>query len=101
MAVGHRPLANTTGAMATLRRCLMELDVSRARKYRTHDIRRGQAADLRKGGASLYEILSAGEWSSRAWLRYLDLQELETGVVLEAHVDESSSGGGDQVQDDV
>ena len=35
------------------------------------------------------------------YLRYLDLQQLEGGAVLEAHVGESSSKVGDQVQDDV
>ena len=64
-------------------------------------MRRGHADDLREGGASLYEIFSAGEWSSPAYSKYLDLQELEAGAVLEAYVDESSSEDGDQVQDDV
>lgn len=40
-------------------------------------------------GASLYEILKAGEWSSPAFLNYLDLHELEKEAVVEAHMDES------------
>ena len=40
-------------------------------------------------GASLYEILKAGEWSSPAFLSYLDLHELEKEAVVEAHLDES------------
>ena len=43
----------------------------------------------------MYQILSAGEWSSPAYLSYLNLQELEAGAVLLAHVDESSSEDGD------
>ena len=102
MAVGPRPFGSISraGALGTLRRCLWELDVLGARKYRTHDIRRGLADDLRESGASLSEILPAGELSSPAYLRYLDLQELEAGAVLQAHVDESSSEDVDSVQDD-
>ena len=40
-------------------------------------------------GASLYEILEAGEWSSPAFMKYLDYHRLEAEVVLQAHVDES------------
>lgn len=100
MAVGHRPFAHISpgGALGTLRRCLVELGVQGARKYRTHDLRRGHADDLREKGANLYEILSAGEWSSPAYLKYLDLHELEAGAVLQAHVDESSSEGDDDEQ---
>ena len=60
-------------------------------KYRTHDLRRGHAEDLRLSGASLYEILRAGEWRSLAFLSYLNQMALEHDVVLQAHVDESSS----------
>ena len=59
--------------------------------YRTHDLRRGHAKDLQVNGATLYEILAAGEWRSPAFLSYLDLAELERDVVVEAHLDESSS----------
>ena len=40
-------------------------------------------------GASLYEILEAVEWSSPAFMKYLDYHQLEAEVVLQAHVDES------------
>ena len=40
-------------------------------------------------GASLYEILEAGQWSSPAFLKYLNLCQLEADVVVQAHVDES------------
>ena len=76
----------------------MVLGVQGAMKYRTHDLRRGHADDLREMGASLYEILSAVEWSSPAFLKYLDLQARQAGAVLQAHVDESSSEDGDENQ---
>jgi hypothetical protein len=33
--------------------------------------------------------LDAGEWLSPAFLKYLDVSQLEKNVVLQAHVDES------------
>ena len=78
-------------ALTRLRCCLSEMTVPEAKYYRTHDLRRGHAKDLFQNGATLYEILSAGEWRSPAFLSYLDYGELESGVVWEAHADESSS----------
>ena len=40
-------------------------------------------------GASLFEILEAGEWRSPAFMKYLDYHRLEADVVVQAHVDES------------
>ena len=34
-------------------------------------------------------ILDAGEWSSPAFLAYLEKEELEAEVVLQAHLDDS------------
>ena len=36
------------------------------------------------------EILNAGGWRSPAFMRYLNLEELETDAVVQAHLDESS-----------
>ena len=62
-----------------------------AGKHRTHDLRRGHCKDLQQKGASLYEILQAGEWKSPAFLSYMDMAELDRDVVAEAMRDESSS----------
>jgi hypothetical protein len=59
-------------------------------KFRTHDLRRDHADDLRASGASLWVILTAGQWSSPAFLKYLDTGKLEADAVLQAHLDESS-----------
>ena len=82
-------------ALQTLRRILGALDVKDNWSYRTHDLRRGHALDLQRSGlavhcmscraspslgvagAPLYEILAAGEWSSPAFLQYLDFWKLE------------------------
>ena len=77
-------------ALDYLRSVLNELKVPKAMEYRTHDLRRGHARDLQSSGATLYEILSAGEWRSPAFLQYLDISTLERDMVVEAHVDESS-----------
>ena len=42
-------------------------------------------------GAPLSEILEAGEWSSPAFLKYLDLLRLNTELVVQAHAVESDS----------
>ena len=70
----------------TLRTQLQALGVKDALRYRTHDFRRGHAKDLVAAGASLREILNAGEWRSAAFLSYLDKDELECDATLEAHV---------------
>ncbi len=98
LPVGSKPFAEYTQgkALAILRGALLTIGTEDAKLYRTHDFRRGHAKDLQMNGASLYEILCAGEWRSPAFLEYLDLMELEKGVVVEAHLVESSSEGGDE-----
>ena len=76
-------------ALIRLREILDKSHTPEARAYGTHDLRRGHARDLQRRGASLHEILMAGEWRSPAFLKYLDLLALERDVVVEAHVDES------------
>ena len=76
-------------AICTLRRMLADLDVKQAGLYRTHDLRRGHALDLQCSGAALWEILNAGEWTSPAFLKYLDLHRLDKELVVQAHIDES------------
>ena len=89
---GSRPFAafDASGALAALRHWLGILGVRDANKHRTHDIRRGHARDLQQSGASLMEILRAGEWRSAAFLAYMDKCELECDATLEAHLNESS-----------
>ena len=36
-------------------------------------------------------ILKAGEWTSPAFLSYMDLYKLERDLVIQAHIDESES----------
>ena len=83
---GERPFGQWTASkvLERLRGLLADLGIENARLYRTHDIRRGHARDLQQRGASLKEILSAGEWQSPAFFAYLELEELERDTVVKA-----------------
>ena len=83
---GSRPFAQYSPhfALTALRCILHDLGTPEAAKYRTHDLRRGHAQDLRESGAPLVEILLAGQWRSPAFMQYLDIESLEEEAVLEA-----------------
>ena len=89
--VGEKLFGDTTAATAllALREILHVLAAPESNLYGTHDLRRGHARDLQAGGASLREILDAGEWRSPAFLSYLDYEQLDADAVVEAHMDES------------
>ena len=82
-----------TGAsvLAALRTLLECVGVERAACYRTHDLRRGHALDLQLAGAPLFAILDAGGWRSPAFLKYLDLHQLDRDLVVQSHVADSST----------
>ena len=86
-SAGTRPFAsfNIGSVLKTLRDMLMELQIPEANKYRTHDFRRGHAEDMRRNGATLGEILRAGDWRSPAFLFYLDKIQLDHDRTVEAH----------------
>ena len=99
LEAGTKPFADMSPAsvLEGLRARLKLLGVPNAEKYRTHDFRRGHAKDLLAAGATLYEILAAGEWKPPAFLKYQDLKELHRDVVVEAHMAESSEEEGGNV----
>ena len=92
LACGSAPFRGKTpsGALGSLRDILGFLKVPDAALFRTHDLRRGHAEDLKLSGANLFQILKAGEWRSPAFLSYLDVNELESAAVVEAHLEEES-----------
>ena len=51
--------------------------------------RAGHATEMARLGRGLAEILLAGEWSSRAFLRYVDVNQLEEGEFLEVTLAQS------------
>jgi hypothetical protein len=71
--------------LLALRNLFVELEIPNARVYRTHDFRRGHAEDLKRCGARLYEIPAAGDWSSAAFILYLDKERLARDAVAEAY----------------
>ena len=81
-------------ALGLLRDMLFELKVPEAVHYRTHDLRRGHAEDLKLSGATLLENLQAGRWRSPAFLNYLDVNDLESAAVVAAHVNDESDEDG-------
>ena len=56
------PGVTAAGALWSLRVVLKSVGVRCAGQYRTHDLRRGHAQDMLESGATLVEILRAGEW---------------------------------------
>ena len=62
--------------------------------YRTHDLRRGHTEDLNLSGATLLEMLQAGEWRSSAFLNYLAVNDFESAAVVAAHVNDESDEDG-------
>ena len=76
---------SAAAALRTLREMLAALGVQEAGLSRLHDLRRGHAKDLQdEAGATLAEILAAGEWRSCAFMAYLDRDDLERDAVVEA-----------------
>ena len=88
---GVKPFSGFSAAavLEKLRLRLKVLKVEEAYMYRTHDFRRGHAKDLQYNGASLKEILSAGEWSPPAYLQYQDVDKMEHDMVLSMYLDDS------------
>ena len=89
---GEKPFAHMSPAsvIRDLRSMLSEIGVRDATAYITHDLRRGHAEDLRLRGATLGEILRAGDWRSPAFLHYLNIAQLESDRTAEAHLEDSS-----------
>ena len=84
---GAQPFRSISPVKANsgLKRLLALVGVDDASEFRTHDLRRGHAEDLRLNGATLAEILRAGDWRSPAFLLYLNQSQLDLDRVAEAN----------------
>ena len=51
--------------------------------------RAGRATETAKAGQALGEILLAGEWVSRAFVQYVDINQIEKGKFLEVALEQS------------
>ena len=91
LPAGATPFTSVSpgAARSDLKARLFRLGIEGAGKYWLHDFRRGHAQDLVDNGGRLSEILAAGQWSSPKFTAYLDLNKVETGGVVEAHMLES------------
>lgn len=87
--VGHQLFEGITPAKATraLRVLLKLAQVQYFATYRLHDVRRGHDLDLQMSGASLAEILAAGEWRSPAFIKYVHMHQLKGDLVVQAHLE--------------
>lgn len=65
-----------------LKRVLMSVDVPGATRCSLKCFRAGRATHLAKSGVAIAAVLQQGEWTSRAWLRYVDLTAIEQKVLL-------------------
>ena len=86
-----QPFAHISAAWAVgyLRELLASLGIADADQYRLHDFRRGHARDLADADNNLKTILEAGQWTSPAFLKYLDTNDMETRMIVQAHQDDS------------
>ena len=101
MKLRHKPFQNISGSdcLALLRSRLRRLGVPFPYEYETKDFRRGHARDLvRKPGGTLKEVMEMGQWKSPAMLAYLDVHQIETEAILEAHIAESASENEDSAE---
>ena len=76
-------------ARSAFRGRLAALGYADSATFNLHDFRRGAAHDLAAAGGGLRQILEAGEWSSPAFLKYLDTEQLGKKVAVEACLDDS------------
>ena len=69
--------------LGSLRRFLKVLKFNQADQLTLKAFRAGKATELAKAGHSLGHILQAGEWRSAAFLRYVDVEQVEIHTAFE------------------
>ena len=80
-----------------LRAHLAQLNVPDAHTFTTKAFRRGTAQQMVKSRSSLGQILTAGQWSSAAFMTYLQLSEVNEEAVFEL-LDELSDDDNERTQ---
>lgn len=86
MAIGTQPWATISAGevRSHLRATLGHPAAPNGEANSTHDLRRGHAKDMQLSGTSLAQVLTAGEWKSRAVATYVALDFLVCDLALEA-----------------
>ena len=65
---------------------MFKLGATDAYRYRTQDLRRGHAQDMKKAGATDDDLREHGQWKSqRGFVPYVDWPEAECDKVADAH----------------
>ena len=77
--------------VAELKKCAEEAGVPNPEELGSHAIRRGRARDLLDAGASLADVMLAGEWRSSAVLFYLRRHQLDEAAMAKLVLDNSDS----------
>ena len=80
-------------------RFLTLLHVVDASRYTLKAFRAGRVTALAASGASIGEILLAGEWKSFALMRYIDMDAVDQAQLLNAALDASDKE--DEPEEDV
>lgn len=75
--------------LAKTRRYLGLLGVANARTFTLKAYRAGKATSMASAGATVGQILMAGEWRSHAFLRYVDTDVVDAAQLLSAVVEGS------------
>ena len=60
------------------------LGVPNAAEFGLQSFRRGHAQQILDDGGTLVDVLRAGQWSSPAFLLYLDYAEVENSAVIDS-----------------
>ena len=68
---------------------LITLGIAAGKDFSFKSIRAGRATEMAKEGSTIADILMAGEWRSRAFLRYCDIDAVDANELLTTTLDNS------------
>ena len=75
--------------LARVRQVLITLGIAAGKDFSFKSIRAGRATEMAKEGSTIADILMAGEWRSRAFLRYCDIDAVDPNELLTTTLDNS------------
>ncbi len=77
---------------ALVRKFLTDMGHQSGSRFTLKGFRAGRATEMARSGSGIAAILVAGEWRSKAWLAYVNLDECEHAVLMQNALDEDSDG---------
>ena len=72
---------------------MLQCGVAEALCYDSKCFRRGHFDDILRGTGTLKDALKAGEWNSKRFQEYLDMDSIEDAAAMEKAAVSSSSDG--------